>query len=196
MRDFWDRLRTWQKITIFFAPFIIITIIAIILTVVLNPEPNVRINFSEKTNIPSSEIKKVRTKLVQTLRNNTADFNAQTIYEGEARGYSEVVADGITTASFIVDFDSIQESYFVSVFWPDAEGGSQNVSVSCPLLDSKYPNTACNTEWNSTRFIESYLPYIGEISFGKKYKLDTGYDKNKKMYLLNSLWRKKVLYFH
>lgn len=183
MRDFWDKLRTWQKITIFFAPVIILVIIAIILTIVLNPGINVKISFSEKTNIPSSEMERVREKLMTTIRSNTADFNTHIIYEGEAREYNESEAEGTTTANFIVDFDSVQESYLVSVFWPNTDIGAPNIIISCPLFNFKYPSTICNTESNSSLFIDGYLPYIGKTDSGKKYKLDTAYDKNKNMYL-------------
>ena len=182
MKELWQNLKNWQKGGIIVGLVAVIVIIVVAVVLAIGAEPNVKINFGNGVNIPGAEIKKVREKLVDVIHNNTTDFNSKTIYVGDARDYKETTADKTTTANFIVDFDSISQSYAVSVTWPDLDDGLPNVTISCPLLKSKYPKTLCKTEVNSSSDIIGYLQYKGELTSGKDYKITAKYD-NGKLYL-------------
>lgn len=178
MKQFWKNLKGWQKGGIVFGFLAVILIVVISVINIINSEPKVEINFAEKTNIPGKELREIRTILVGVIKRNTENFDGGTIYKGNARDYEESVSGDFTTANFIVDFDEIKESYAVAATWPDPDDGSPNINVSCPLLESKYPETPCSTEINSSSDIVGYLPYEGEVD-GKKYQIVGNYDSGK-----------------
>ena len=182
MRDFWNNLKSWQRITLGLIPIAVVVTAVILVAVLMNSGSNVNIRFSEKTNIPGAEMMQIRKRLADVIRDNTADYSEKTVYEGVARDYNESTEGETTTANFVVDFDAIEESYMVDVLWPDPDDGSPNIIVSCPLADSKYPETPCATETNSTSEIIGYLPYNGVTESGDKYTVNAGY-MNGELYL-------------
>ena len=182
MKEFWQNLKGWQKGGIFVALIAVIAIIIVAVVVAINSEPNVKINFSEDVSIPGGEIRKIREKLVNVISNNTENFSRSVTYVGNARDYEEDKGDKYSTATFIVDFDTISESYAVSVTWPASDDDSPNIIIACPLMDSKYPETPCKTEYNDSSDITGYLPYEGTLPSGAKFKINEDYD-NGKLYL-------------
>lgn len=154
---------------------ILIIVIAIIVSI-LN-EPHVKINFGDiKTNIPGAELVKVRENLVGVIKNNTADFADDVTYEGVARDYEENNVGELTVATFIVDFDEILQSYSVSVSWPELDDGSPDVVIACPIYQTKYPETPCITEENSSLDVNSFLPHEGSFGNGKIYTVTAKYN--------------------
>lgn len=176
MKEFWRNLKGWQKLCVWLGFLVIIIIIAVSIFLIINAEPKVEITFSEKNNIPGGELKNIRKNLVGVIKNNTKDFDSNTIYKGNARDYKETNLDDFSTAEFIVDFDDIKESYKVSVTWPDPNDGVPNIVISCPLLESKYLETPCATEDNSSTNIVNFLPYSGKLDNGEEYKIVSKYD--------------------
>lgn len=176
MKEFLKNLKSWQKLLILFGFLTIIIIVVVSVILIIKSEPKVEISFDEKVNIPGEELKNARAKLVNVIRNNTENFNKNIVYKGVARDYTENKADDFTTAEFIVDFDSISESYKVSITWPDPNDGSPNIFISCPLLDSKYPETPCATEANDSKDILNYLPHDGKLDSGESYSVVGKYD--------------------
>ena len=176
MKEFWKNLKDWQRGGILVGVVAVIVIVVVAVIFMIGSEPKVEIEFGEQNNIPGGELRKVRGKLVDVIRNNTENFDSTVVYRGVASNYKETTEGKETTANFVVDFDSISESYKVSVTWPDSDDGSPNIVVSCALLNGKYPETACTTESNSSSDIVGYLPYIGEDAVGEKYKITANYD--------------------
>ena len=180
MENLWQNLKNWQKIGIAGGVLAIIVIIVVAIINISSSGPNVKINFEGSVNIPGDEIKKIRENLVGVIENNTKDFSDKVVYVGNARDYKESVSDKISEASFIVDFDEIKESYAIVVTWPSAKNDdSPNIIIACPLLDSKYPETPCETEYNNSTDIVSYLPYEGADASGDKYKIKGKYSSGK-----------------
>lgn len=179
----WKKMKSWQKVTIVVGIIAVVVFVAAIIINTLLSEPKVTIKFDERINIPPEELKRVRMKLVDAIRENTEGYNKEITYVGNARDYKEISDGSLNNASFIVDFNSIRESYNVSVTWPNPDDGSPNILISCPLLASKYPTTPCKTEMNSSSEIENYLPYIGSTELGKKYKIVGRYFDDGKLYL-------------
>lgn len=157
-----------KKLAVIFASLLAFIVILSIILIKIN-DPKVKINFSEKTNIPGSELTKIRSNLYGVIRDNSENFDQNKVFEGDARNYQESKKDKTSTATFIVDFNDIKQSYSVSVSWPDPETGAPNIIISCPLLDSKYPETPCKTESNSSTELVSYLPYTKTLSSGEEY---------------------------
>ena len=163
-----------KKLAIIFGSLVAFIILITIVVIKVN-DPKVQVSFPEKTNIPDSELTKVRRNLYGVIKENSTDFNSHKIFEGTAREYQEQQKDKSTSATFIVDFDDIKQSYFVSVFWPDPDNGAPNIIISCPLSNSKYPETPCKTESNSSIEIADFLPYDGKLDSGENYTITYKY---------------------
>ena len=58
MKEFWKNLKNWQKWGIIGGVLTVIIIVAVAVLVILNSEPNVKINFDQNVSIPGGEIKK------------------------------------------------------------------------------------------------------------------------------------------
>lgn len=176
MKEFWNNLKGWQKGGILAGILAVIVIVIVAVVFIAGSEIKVEIVFNEKNNIPSGEMKKIREQMLGVIRDNTENFDSTVVYRGVATDYRETSEGKTTTANFVVDFDSILESYKVAVTWPDPDDGSPNIIISCALLDGKYPETSCMTETNSSSDIVGYLPYTGEDAVGEKYKITANYD--------------------
>ena len=183
MKEFWKNLKNWQKWGIIGGVLTVIIIVAVAVLVILNSEPNVKINFDQNVSIPGGEIKKIRQKLAKVISNNTENFSSKIEYVGNARDYQESLGSENNMASFIVNFDAISESYAVEITWPVIDENIPNINISCALLNGKYPETPCETEINSSKDIFGYLPYTGKLDSGEEYNIVVGYD-NGKMYLV------------
>ena len=145
----------------------LIIIISIIL--INNSKSNINIDTTgTKISVPASEMKRVYNKLSGTIKNNLDDFDENKEYKGTIDQYEEKLGEKKNTATFLVNFDEIKQSYRVNVMWPNAQNMS-DISITCPIQDSKYPDTPCKTEANSTSDISSYLPYYGTLDSGQNY---------------------------
>ena len=178
MKEIWKNLKVWQRVAVVMGPLVLIGIVIVAIMVNFLSEPKVRIEFSGNRNIPTGELRDIRERLSGVIEANTENFDGNTVYVGKARDYKEEVDGEFTTATFIVDFDDIKQSYLVTVTWPDPDDGSPNMYISCPILDSKYPETKCVTEANSSTEIISYLPYTGKLADGRKYEMTYNYSNN------------------
>jgi len=171
----WQKLTKNQKIGLVIGA-VVITVVVIIVVAILNIKANVNLKFATKTNIPETELVKVKERLLDVIRTNSSNFDEKATYDGTVREYSENKDGKTTIASFFVDFDKIRQSYTVEVTWPDPNLDSPNIIISCPLADSKFPDTPCLTEVNSSSEIVSYLPYTGTLDSGKEYTVEADYD--------------------
>ncbi|MBQ6410132.1 hypothetical protein IJI18_02665 [Candidatus Saccharibacteria bacterium] len=182
MKEFWNNLKNWQKGGILAGALAVVAIGIVAVIFTMGSQIKVEIVFDEKNNIPTEEMKKIREKMLDVIRDNTENFDSTVVYRGAATDYRETSEGKTSTASFVVNFDTISESYKVSVVWPDPEDGSPNIIISCALLDGEYPKTPCTTESNSSSDILGYLPYVGEDAAGRKYEIVARYD-DEKLYL-------------
>lgn len=183
MKELWTNLKGWQKggIIVGFLGIILIIVIAIVF--MNNGGLKVEITFPEKVSIPSNELKRINGALEGVIRDNTENFNNYSRYRGVARNYNETNNDDSFVADFIVDFDDIEESYKVFVSWSTSDKDDSNITISCPLLQSKYPGTSCVTEVNSSSDIVGYLPYEEILSSGEKYGIVAKYSGIGRLYL-------------
>lgn len=69
--------------------------------------------------------------------------------------------DGSTQASFIVDIDSLKQTYVVNAGWSKNKDIIYEVGISCPPQNQmKYPETICYSAYNNTYSLELYLPHL------------------------------------
>lgn len=176
LKTTWNNLNRNQKIGIFAGIVILIVAIVIVCIFIIKTDAQVNLKFDTKTNIPEKEMVKIKKQLALVILDNSDKTNEHGTYDGVVRDYQENSSGKTSTATFIADFDKIRQSYKVEITWPDPELDSPNIIVSCPLADSKFPDTPCRTEVNSTSEIVGYLPYKGTLDSGKEYTVDVKYD--------------------
>lgn len=174
--EIWRNLKVWQKTSLIVGILAIVAIITAIIIINVSSEPKVKIEFADKQDIPAKELREIREYLVNVIESNTEKTSNSITYVGKARDYNEEVVDDFTTATFIVDFDEIKQSYKVMVTWPDPNDGSPNIYISCPLSETKYPGTPCTTETNDSSDLANYLPHSGTLGSGEKYTVEDSYD--------------------
>lgn len=164
---------------IFISLFIFVSLtITVSIILINNSKPNINIDTTgTKISIPASEMKRVYRKLTSTIEDNSDNFDKNKKYEGVIDQYSEKLSKEKNTATFLVNFDEIKQSYRVNVTWPNAQKMS-DISIMCPLSDSKYPNTPCKTEVNNTSEIVSFLPYYETLESGKFINVTYKYNNN------------------
>ena len=69
-------------------------------------------------------------------------------------------SDGSISASFIVDIDSLKQTYIVSTGWTK-KGEILDMAVDCPPIGQmKYPETVCYGAYHNTYSLDLYLPYV------------------------------------
>lgn len=100
----------------------------------------------------------------EVVKSNVAEFNQNDIADAVIREgtYEErEMEDGSVRANFIVDIDSLKQSYTISTGWSEDKKVVYEVVVDCPpLAQMKYPETVCYGMYNNTYSINLYLPYI------------------------------------
>ncbi|MBR3236327.1 hypothetical protein IKF92_01430 [Candidatus Saccharibacteria bacterium] len=69
--------------------------------------------------------------------------------------------DGSVSVNFIVDIDSLKQTYTVSTGWTKDKSTIYEVIVDCPQQKlMKYPETVCQGTYNNTYSLDLYLPYV------------------------------------
>ena len=69
--------------------------------------------------------------------------------------------DGSVSVNFIVDIDSLKQTYTISTGWSKDKSVVYEVVVDCPPQSKmKYPETICHGSYNSTYSLGLYLPYV------------------------------------
>lgn len=74
--------------------------------------------------------------------------------------YSANVEDGVGEAVFLVDVDSVKQTYRVSIVWSEESGSTpDDIVIDCPRKDEmKYPETVCHGMYNDSYSLDLYLP--------------------------------------
>ena len=166
-----------QKTLLISIPIIFITIIIISLFFYFQQKPkqiNI-IGLNEKTSsTPILDKDTLKAQLYRVILLNP-DIKNSEISDAVLRdnSYSEETKDGITTANFIVDIDSIKQSYTISFSWSETEELSDSILIECPnIFESKYPNSYCIGMYTTSDSPELYLPYQGTTNSGVSYQIN------------------------
>lgn len=153
-----------QKIAIVvILQLIVILIIAACVNWAFQPKQYVSVENKNSTSIPDANWNGIKNELWYLIQNNVknadrADIDDAVIREGT---YEETTANDITTATFLLDIDSLKQTYFITTSWSDKVELSDALSIDCPPIDQmKYSETVCYGMFNNTYSLDLYLPYV------------------------------------
>jgi hypothetical protein len=152
-----------QKIGIaVFLQIIVIVVIVACVQWAIRPETHVEVINENDTAIPDDKWAGVKSEVWYLVKNNVADVSQSAIDDAVIREgtYEETTNNDITTATFLLDIDSLKQTYAITVSWSDKETLSDYVKVDCPpQSEMKYPETVCYGMYNNTYSLSLYLPY-------------------------------------
>ena len=171
IRVFWENLSKLQKICVMvFLQLIIIGIVVSVLMVAMQNREHVAVddNTGQTSHIPEGVKKAYEDALWEIISNNVSDADRSIINDVVVRenSYVEDVDEdgGSTQVSFLVDIDSIQQTYRIVAGW--LKGSSEPIDkpiIDCPLLgETKYPDSVCYAVYRDTFSLSLYLPYMIE----------------------------------
>ena len=170
-----------QKFLLIFIPILIVSVILAFLVFSYFNQKSRQIEIiglnKEAATAPNID----KTILEEQLKNvvlknpdiNEKDISTATIREGS---YSEQTKDNVTTAHFIIDLDSIKQTYTVSFSWSDNVNIPNSTYIECPTLkENKYPDSKCIGMYTTSDSPELYLPYKGTTVSGLSYQISLKY---------------------
>lgn len=164
-----------QKITIL---FILQAIIIIIIAAIINrtlSKPKDRIDVVDDEGIlkdvPSEEIELYEQALWNVISETNSDVDRNIVKDATIRenSYSETKNEtGGTQASFIIDIDTIKQSYQIVLGWGD-DGLTIPIIDCLPVSEAKYPDSVCYGTYRSSNDLSLYLPYEIESPYLDEY---------------------------
>jgi hypothetical protein len=146
-------------------------IIPLILALVLPPliseltrrGRNIHLENRASLKISDKEIKNLQLHLANLLGDQDLDVVIRT------DSISYATSDQQTTANFLIDIDSLKQTYAITIYDTDIALESPSVEVKCPKIsDSKYPDSECQTPSNTSHDLNLHLPYETKLSSGEK----------------------------
>ncbi len=164
----WQNLTRAQKIglVVLIQTIFIITIISVA-TFFLQDKDHIVVsdNDNQLKSVPAEEIQLYEKALWEIISNNVDNVDESVIKDAVVRedSYIEEIDEENHTvnASFLVDIDSIQQTYVVNLAWiskPTIEPITP--IIDCPTVENnKYPNSYCKGTYRDTNDLSIYLPY-------------------------------------
>lgn len=185
-----NNLTKKQKTIFTLIPITFISLIIIISILVIQATPNQSKiqNFNElNTTISKKDRDRINKTLTALLQSNYNISDNDTIDDIYIRidTYKETISNDITTATFIVDINSIQQSFIISLEYSETNKKiSNDISISCPTLEqTKYPESTCISEGYSTGELSIYLPFRGTTKSGNEITIKQQYYISGESYL-------------
>lgn len=171
IQTLWQNTTTIQKFIIALIP-IAILIIVIIAIISLTSQKDTGIvqitNFSEYSTAPTEYKTAIENGILATLNNNfTVSLDVKEIPSTIRQNtYNEDTTDNITTADFIVDIPSFEQSYKIEFSYSQTQKVSQSndphdytVSITCPQYTDLIYDQPCRASANIIDDLSIYLPY-------------------------------------
>jgi hypothetical protein len=123
-------------------------------------------NFSDHVeNIPDSE-----RELIESVLRYTVDLNILSeglgVHDAEIRegSYSQTYENGIFSTSFIIDIESLQQSYGVKNFYGDIEEDDYITLISClPLSELKWGDFECKDRYSEENGLPRSNPIVYKL---------------------------------
>ena len=180
LKTAYANLSAKQKVGLLFVvQVIIIIIIASILHVFLQPKEHIDIYEENRleSNIPKENMEYFKRTLWDLISRNESSVSESIIDDVKIREgtYSETEHENGRTANFIIDIDSIKQTYTVSLGWSDNKNKDDEIAyndivINCPPQNQmKYPETVCRGMYNDTHSLDLYLPWQIESPFKDRY---------------------------
>ena len=167
---FYSNLSKNQKIALwFFMQLLVIGLLAVLINVFMGNQKHVSVerNSENELGLVPAEIREdFKGALWGVIQNNTNSEEYDIVNDVVIRenSYEEVENDsGGMVVNFIVDIDSLKQTYTVSMAWgkDDSRANVHSIVVNCPPQSlMKYPETICYGMSNNTYSLDLYLPYI------------------------------------
>ena len=152
-----------QKIGIILvAQMVFIGLIVGVVNWAMQPRENVSVTNENTTPIPDANWRGVKNELWSLIEANVAGLKESDIDDATIRKgtYEETYENEITTAKFLLDIDSLKQTYAITVSWSNTVEIYDAIQINCPPLDQmKYPETVCYGMYNNTYSLDLYLPH-------------------------------------
>lgn len=165
-RTFWNNLTKAQKIGLVVVAQALVIVVLVLLVQSFTAEKN-HVEIEKDSNsgmeIPKKAEEFVSENIWSIIKSRVADVTRNDINDAVIRegSYNETQnEDGSISASFIVDIDSLKQSFTVSTGWSEDESEVYETIIDCPRADQmKYPETICYGAYHNTYSLGLYLPY-------------------------------------
>lgn len=161
-----------QKIGILIgAQILFIVLIIVVVNLIFQPRSHVEVeNDNLISNVPASEQTYFKEQLWNIVSSHYDNVDRSVIDDAVIREDSVVndfdESTAIYSTSFLVDIDSLELTYNVTIQWSNKEQLPDTVMISCPPMnDMKYPSVICYAMYNSTYSFDLYFPHYGSREF-------------------------------
>ena len=167
LKTFYGNLSKGGKIILWvFLQTLVVIILALAIHIVFQSKTRIEIeNGGEVTSaIPDEYMENFKKTLWELISSNVDNIDKNVIDDVVIRDgtYEEVINENVKSVNFIIDIDSIKQTFAVSIGWSEnsKDGPDNNVSIECPPVDEmKYPETVCYGMYNNTYSLDLYLPH-------------------------------------
>lgn len=135
-------------------------------------------NFSEvESSMSSADRARIEDRLFGIIAMAGLDPNADDIKIREG-SYEEETSGGVTTGTFIVDIDSLRQTYVITAEWSSDKDviHTDDVYIMCPKLDQIiYEGSTCEALESSSSDLAYYLPYFLTMEDGTDIQVSANY---------------------
>lgn len=168
LKVFWANLSKVQKVgVIVLLQLIVVVSLVLLVQSVLRPKEHVNIVNKDESgiNVPEKNMNDFKENLWYLVSGTVEGVDRSVLDDVVIRegSYEEANTDVGKQATFIVDIDSIKQSYKVTIAWVTDKKSNlyDDMVIDCPPLNEmKYKETVCHGMYNDTYSLELYLPYI------------------------------------
>ncbi len=168
-KTLWQNLTRIQKAgLIVLVQIVFIIIVVNVATLFLQDKNHIIVsdNDDQLKNVPAEEIKLYKKALWEIISKNVDDVDESIVKDAIVRegSYIEEIDEenGTVNASFIIDIDSIQQTYVVNIAWINKPTLETIIPIiDCPTVEeNKYPGSYCKGTYRDTNDLSVYLPHI------------------------------------
>lgn len=167
LRTFWNNLSKAQKIGFLMLVQLFVVVILVLLVQSFMKEKayvEMENQSVSEYNIPKNAEEFISENIWIAIRNNVADVSKNDIKDVTIREgtYEETKNDdGTISANFIVDIDSLKQTFTVGTGWSKDGKTVYETVIDCPPLAlMKYPETVCYGTYHNTYSLDLYLPHL------------------------------------
>ncbi len=181
-------MRNRKKLIILIISIISSLIIMGLLIITFLPKEYDSVKITNKSadisKIPNDYLTAFRTQLIRHLREQNLVENGNidvSIRENTIHTFTEINHSvNTTTSAFIVDIDSVKQTYQIKVLNATGDYVGIYTQINCPKTsEMKYPDTECIGRFgDSSKKVEHHLPYETKLSSGEKVIVKSISDSN------------------
>ena len=167
LRTFWNNLSKAQKIGfLMLVQLFVVVILVLLVQSFMKEKPYVEMENQSVSeyNIPKNAEEFIAENIWSIISSKVADVSKNDIKDVAIREgtYEETKNDdGTVSANFIVDIDSLKQTFTVGVGWSKDGKTVYEPIIDCPPLElMKYPETVCYGAYHNTYSLDLYLPHL------------------------------------